>query len=82
MSSTLATPIFSDNQAVIAISKDLIAHSRTKHIDVRYHYIRELVSSGKTIIDYIRTEDMTADALTKPLPLLVFKRCIQDLLKP
>jgi hypothetical protein len=82
MSSTLATPIFSDNQAAIAISKDPIAHSRTKHIDVRYHYIRELVSSGKTVIDYIRTEDMAADALTKPLPLLAFKRCIQDLLKP
>jgi hypothetical protein len=82
MNPTLATPIFSDNQAAIAISKDPIAHSRTKHIDVRYHYIRELVSSGKTVIDYIRTEDMAADALTKPLPLLAFKRCMQDLLKP
>jgi hypothetical protein len=82
MNPSLATPIFSDNQAAIAISKDPVAHSRTKHIDVRYHYIRELVCSGKTIIEYIRTEDMAADALTKPLPSLALKRCIQDLLRP
>jgi len=40
LSPTLAAPIYSDNQACIALSQDPMAHSRTKHIDVRYHYIR------------------------------------------
>ena len=70
-------PIFSDNQACIAVAKDPVAHRRTKHFDIRYHYIRELVSSGKVSIDYISTTDMIADVLTKPLPLAAFRRCIQ-----
>ena len=78
--STLATPIFSDNQGCIALARDPVAHSRTKHIDVRYHYIRELVSFQKTTVDYIATEDMLADILTKPLPLTAFNRCVMGLL--
>jgi hypothetical protein len=77
--SNLAVPIFSDNQSCIALAKDPVAHSRTKHIDVRYHYIRELVSYGKATIDYMPTEDMVADMLTKPLPLTAYRRCIQGL---
>jgi Reverse transcriptase (RNA-dependent DNA polymerase)/Integrase core domain/GAG-pre-integrase domain len=78
--STLAIPVFSDNQSCIALAKDPIAHSRTKHIEVRYHYIRELVSYGKTTIDYIPSGDMVADILTKPLPAIAFNRCIRGLL--
>lgn len=80
LNSTLAVPIFSDNQAAIALAKDPISHSRTKHIEVRYHYIRELVTYGKTVIDYISTNEMVADILTKPLPLTAYKRCIEGLL--
>ena len=80
LSNTLSVPIFSDNQACIALAKDPISHSRTKHIDIRYHYIRELVAYGKTTIDYKSTEEMVADLLTKPLPLIAYKRCIQGLL--
>ena len=76
----LATSIFSDNQACIALAKDPVANSRTKHIDVRYHYIRELVVEGKTAIDYCPTVDMTADILTKPLTLQGFQRCRTKLL--
>ena len=74
--------IFSNNQSYIALAKDLITYSRTKYIDVRYHYIRELVSFSKTTVDYIPTEDMKADILTKPLPFVAFKRCIRGLLGP
>jgi hypothetical protein len=77
---SLATPIYSDNQGCIAIAKDPVGHRRTKHIDVRYHYIRQLITHGKATIAYLPTEDMVADILTKPLPLVVFKRCIQGLL--
>lgn len=76
----LTVPVFSDNIACIALAKDPIAHSRTKHIEVRYHYIRQLVAYGKMTLTYLRTEDMLADILTKPLPITAFKRCIQGYL--
>ncbi len=76
----LAVPIYSDNQACIALAKDPIAHGRTKHIDVRYHYIRELVSFRKAAVEYCPTESMLADILTKPLPATAFKRCLQAIM--
>ena len=78
----LEVPIFSDNTACIALTKDPVAHARTKHIEVRYHYIRQLVAYGKMTLSYLRTEDMLADILTKPLPITAFKRCIQGYLEP
>ena len=79
LSSTLATPIFSDNQGCIALARDPVAHSRTKHIDVRYHYIRELVAYNKATVEYIPTDEMVADMLTKPLLLAALRRCIKGL---
>jgi hypothetical protein len=78
----LAIPINSDNQGCIALAKDPVSHSRTKHIDVRYHYIRELVSFDKTVVGYVPTEDNIADVLTKPLPLSTFQRCVRGLKGP
>jgi len=77
---SLEVPIYSDNQAAIALSKDPVNHSRTKHIDVRYHYIRQLVASGLTTVDYIPSRDMLADILTKPLGSTAFKHCKSYLL--
>jgi transposase InsO family protein len=62
-----ATTILSDNQGSIKLSKNPENHRRTKHIDVRYHYIRECVSEGTVLLDYISTKEMAADVLTKPL---------------
>lgn len=76
----LVAPIRSDNMGCIAIAKDPVAHSRTKHIDVRYHYVRELISHGKTTVDYIPSGDNLADLLTKPLPLADYSNCVQGLL--
>jgi len=78
----LSVPIFGDNTACIALAKDPVAHSRTKHIEVRYHYIRQLVAYGKTTLAYLPTEDMLADILTKPLSNTAFQRCIRGLLGP
>lgn len=78
----LSVPIFSDNTACIALAKDPVAHSRTKHIEVRYHYIRQLVAYGRTSLAYLPTEDMLADILTKPLSNIAFQRCIRGLLGP
>jgi len=75
----LSAPIFSDNQGCIALARDPVAHSRTKHINVRYHYIRELVAFNKVTVEYIPTEEMVANMLTKPLSLAGLRRCIGGL---
>ncbi len=66
----LAGPIqlFEDNQAAIQIARNPILHKRTKHIDVRHHYVREVVGKGQLELIYIPTKDQLADLLTKPLP--------------
>jgi hypothetical protein len=63
-----ATTLYSDNQSAIALSKDHQYHTRTKHIDIRFHYIRWIIDEGKLKLVYCPTEDMVADTLTKPLP--------------
>lgn len=50
-------------------------HSRTKHIDVQYHYVRKVVEDGLIQISYVPTAEMAADILTKPLTKAVFERC-------
>jgi hypothetical protein len=56
-----------DNQSTIALSKNPVFHKWSKHIDLRYHYIRECVDKGRIIIDYIATEEQLVDILTKAL---------------
>jgi hypothetical protein len=67
LGSSGATTILSDNQGSIKLSKNPESHRRTKHIDVRYHYIRERVNEGTLLLDYVSTKEMAADVLTKPL---------------
>eukprot|EP00253_Pinus_taeda_P030569 PITA_30569 len=62
-----ATVIFCDNSSAIALSKNSVFHKRTKHIDTRFHYIRELVSNGEIVLEHCRTQEQVADILTKPL---------------
>eukprot|EP00253_Pinus_taeda_P027989 PITA_27989 len=59
--------IFCDNSSAIALSKNSVFHKRTKHIDTRFHYIRELVSNGEIVLEHCRTQEQVADILTKPL---------------
>eukprot|EP00253_Pinus_taeda_P019228 PITA_19228 len=62
-----ATVIFCDNSSAITLSKNSMFHKRTKHIDTRFHYIRELVNNGEIILEHCRTQEQVADILTKPL---------------
>jgi len=62
------TPLHSDSQSAIALTKDGSYHARTKHIDIRYHFIRFVVDNGSLRLLYCPTEDMVADTLTKALP--------------
>ena len=63
-----------DNTAALSISKNPINHGRSKHIDVRYHYLRERVQKGELEVTYKKSEEMIADTLTKPLNAPSFKR--------
>jgi len=58
--------IYGDNQEVIALSKNRVNHQRSIHIDVRYHFIRTEVCSGRVVIEFCPTTDMVADLMTKP----------------
>eukprot|EP00253_Pinus_taeda_P022758 PITA_22758 len=59
-----ATVIFCDNSSAIALSKNSMFHKRTKHIDTRFHYIRELVSNGEISLEHCRTQEQVADKAT------------------
>lgn len=60
--------ILADNQGAIKLSKNPQYHNRTKHIDVRYHFIRKTCQDGLIELAYISTSEMVADILTKALP--------------
>ena len=60
--------LYSDLQSAIVLTKDGSYHARTKHIDIRYHFIRFEVQKGSINLIYCPTEEMTADVLTKALP--------------
>eukprot|EP00253_Pinus_taeda_P006736 PITA_06736 len=62
-----ARVIFCDNSSAIALSNNSVFHKRTKHIDTRFHYIRELVSNGEIVLEHCTTQEEVADILTKPL---------------
>ena len=67
MTTSEPTVLMEDNQGAIAIAKNPMAHARTKHIDIRYHYVREAVQEVIKL-QYCPTAQMIADLLTKPLP--------------
>ena len=56
-----------DNQPTVALAKNLVLHDRSKHIDVKFHFLRDCVDGGQIIIEFIETGRQLADVLTKPL---------------
>ena len=62
-----AIRILGDNQSALRLVANPEFHSRSKHIDVQYHYVRELLKDGIITVGYIPTWEMAADCLTKPL---------------
>jgi hypothetical protein len=61
------TPICVDNQGAIFLAVNPAHDKRTKHIDIRYHYVREFIEQGHGKIYYIPTNNQVADVMTKPL---------------
>ncbi|KAL0418687.1 UNVERIFIED_CONTAM: Retrovirus-related Pol polyprotein from transposon RE1 [Sesamum radiatum] len=62
------TTIYCDNKSAIAITKNPVQHSRTKHIDIKYHSLREATTRGEIELKYCSTEEQLADIFTKALP--------------
>jgi len=60
-------PLLCDNESAIKMTHNLVQHSRTKHIDIRNHFIRDHQQKGDISFESIGTEDQLADMFTKPL---------------
>lgn len=65
-----------DNQSALYLMRNPVHHERTKHTDIKYHFIREVISTGKVEAVWIESEENPADALTKPLTSAQFKYCL------
>jgi hypothetical protein len=64
--------IHCDNQSCIKLSENPVFHDRSKHIEMRYQYVRDMVQKNILSIQYVPTAEQTADILTKPLSLTKF----------
>ena len=62
-----STTIYCDNVSVIRLSRNPVMHGRSKHIDVRYHFLRDLCKDGVIELQFCKSEDQVADLMTKPL---------------
>ena len=73
------TTLYCDNQGAIALAKDNQHHARTKHIAVRYHFIRQAVEEQSLTLTYCPTGDNVADMFTKALPRAKLNKLVGDL---
>ena len=61
------TKVMVDNKSAMALAKNPVFHDRSKHIDTRYHYIRECITRKDVQLEYVKSQDQVADIFTKPL---------------
>jgi hypothetical protein len=61
-------PIYCDNTSAIIISKNPMMHSKTKHIPIKNHFLREQVVEKNTRVEYVGKKEQVEDIFTKPLP--------------
>jgi hypothetical protein len=66
------TTVLCDNSSTIKLSKNPVMHGRSKHIDVRFHFLRDLTRDGVVELNHCVTQEQVADIMTKPLKLEVF----------
>ena len=66
------TTVLCDNNSTIKLSKNPVMHGRSKHIDVRFHFLRDLTREGVVELKHCGTQEQVADIMTKPLKLDVF----------
>ncbi|GJV46600.1 retrovirus-related pol polyprotein from transposon TNT 1-94 [Tanacetum coccineum] len=77
-------PLYCDNKSAISLCCNNVQHSRAKHIDIRYHFIKEQVENGIVELYFVRTRYQLGDIFTKPLPrerfnFLIDKLCMKSM---
>jgi hypothetical protein len=72
-------PIYCDNTSAISISKNPLMHSKTKHIPIKYHFLREQAAEKNIRVEYVSTKEQVANIFTKPLPREAFEYLRQRL---
>ena len=72
--------VYGDNQSAIAVTKNGIKGERTKHIDIKYHFVTETVQRGDVTLQWIPTTDQQADIFTKALAAPVFENLRKQLM--
>jgi hypothetical protein len=72
-------PLLCDNESAIRITDNPVEHSRTKHIDIRYHFLRDHQQKGDIKIAYVDTQNQLADIFTKPLDEKTFSKLMNEL---
>ena len=65
--------IYCDNTSAISLSKNLVQHSKAKHIPIKYHYLRDQSQKKNIKLEYVPTQEQIADIFTKPLSRDVFE---------
>jgi hypothetical protein len=71
--------IYMNNSSVITLAKDPMLHDRSKHINTRFHYLRDYIINKVVEVKYVKTQDQVTDIFTKPLKHDVFAK-IRDML--
>lgn len=73
--------LYCDNQGAMALANNPIHHNRSKHIDIKHHFIRECLLKHVVTLEWVSTDRMVADLLTKPLSPKLFERQRDNLVK-
>ena len=74
-----SVPLLCDNKSAVKIANNSCLHSRTKHIDIRHHFLREKETNGDICLQNVRSKEQLADIFTKPLDESTFVRLRNEL---
>lgn len=66
--------LYIDNRSTVDLARNPVFHGRSKHIDLRYHFIRDCVEQGLIVIKHVSTDEQRADILTKALAAAKFEK--------
>ncbi|KAI3755048.1 hypothetical protein L1987_54841 [Smallanthus sonchifolius] len=75
----METPIHIDNMSAISITNNPVQHSKTKHIDIRYHFIRDQAEKKRIILTKVHTNEQYADLFTKPFDEAIFRYLVESI---
>ena len=68
-----STCIYCDNQSCVKLSENPVFHDKSKHIEIKYHYIRDMVQRGAVKLQYVAMDDQIVDVLMNPLARVKFE---------